>query len=124
MHKRCKTGGRWRTAAQPPPFNPKKLKGDFMQTNYAKDMKARMKAMFKHDNWLERLGSLELDFIARTNADLCMEKKEVRPGIFKSVLRPEAKHKYKLYGLLRSKRRCPKNRHGETMLKQLQKENN
>jgi hypothetical protein len=90
-----------------------------MQKNYAIDMKAKIKKMFKTDNWLERLGSLELDFIARTNADLCMEKKEVKPGIFKTVLKPEAKHKYKLYGLLRSKRRCPKNWHGEAMLQKM-----
>jgi hypothetical protein len=81
-------------------------------------MKAKIKKLFKDDPaWLEKMGSAELDFLSILNSDLCQEKKVDESGKIHSVLKPECKNRYRLYAILRSKSRCPKNEHGEEMLK-------
>jgi hypothetical protein len=93
-----------------------------MLTEQAKNLKAELKLLQKNDDWLERMGSPELTFWANLHPDLTQTTKTDASGRKRTILRPEAKNKYLLYGLLRSKKRCPKNEHGETMLKQMNEE--
>jgi hypothetical protein len=98
-----------------------------MHTEQAKDMKARLKKMFKSDDWLEKLNHDELVFLARMHPDLTETEINVAmPGHRiekKKILRDECKNRYSLYKLLRSKRRVPKNAHAEAMLKKMEKKN-
>jgi hypothetical protein len=93
-----------------------------MLKSQADHMKSKIKTLFKDDRWLEKMGSNELDFLTILNRDLCRESKVAENGKIRSELRPECNNRYRLYALLRSKRRCPKNEHGEEMLKKMNKE--
>jgi hypothetical protein len=99
-----------------------------MHTERAKNLKARLKLMFKSDeHWLEKLKHDELEFLARMHPDLTETEITVAQtgrGIEKKkILRDECKNRYELYRLLRSKRRVPKNAHAEAMLKKMEKKN-
>ena len=76
--------------------------------------------MIKKDaNWLEKMTSSQLKILARLHTDLTEIEETNQFGRKRKVLRPEARNRYQLYKLLRSKRRCPKNRHGEEIIKTL-----
>ena len=78
----------------------------------------RVKAMLKTDTWVERMTTPELTILAKLNPDLTEIKEEWTPGRFRTIIKPECRHRYKLYQLLRSKKRVPKNRHAEEILRQ------
>jgi hypothetical protein len=88
-----------------------------MLSTQAQNMKAKIKTLLKDGRWLEKMTSAELNFLANTNPDLCQEKKLDESGKIRSVIKPECRHRYKLYKLLRSQRRVPKNSHAEKILK-------
>jgi hypothetical protein len=87
-----------------------------MLNSQSENLKSKIKTLQKNDGrWLEKLTSTELDFLASINGDLCQMKLN-EGGKIRSVIKRECRNRYHLYALLRSKRRCPKNEHGETML--------
>jgi hypothetical protein len=80
----------------------------------------RVKKMVKTDNWVERMTTPDLTILAKLNPDLCEIEEEYEPGRKRVTLIPEARHKYKLYRLLRSKRRVPKDKNAESILKTME----
>ena len=73
--------------------------------------------MKKDDNWLEKMTSPQLEILAKLNPDLTETTEEYAPGRTRTIVQPEFRNRYVLYSALRKKRRCPKNQHGEAMLK-------
>jgi len=71
----------------------------------------------KDPDWLEKLTGPQLKLLAKLNPDLTEIHDLDESGRKRTVLRPECNNRYKLYRLLRSRHRVPKNRHAEEILK-------
>jgi hypothetical protein len=80
---------------------------------------AEVKKLLKTEHWVERMTSPQLKILARLNPDLCEIHEVDKYGRKRTIVKPECRNRYELYKLLRSKRRCPKNKHGEEILKTL-----
>jgi hypothetical protein len=92
-----------------------------MHTTEAAHLKAKIEKMMNTDDWVEKMTSIEMRFLCHTNPDLCEEKKTDESGRTRTLLKGACNNRYRMYELLRSKRRCPKNQHGEVMLKKMEK---
>ena len=73
--------------------------------------------MKKDDNWLEKMTSPQLEILAKINPDICEVTEEYEPGRTRTLVQSKYRNRYILYAALRKKRRCPKNQHGESVLK-------
>ena len=79
---------------------------------------SEVKQMMKSDaDWLQKMTSPQLNILAKINPDICEVTEEYEPGRTRTLVKPEFRNRYVLYSALRKKRRCPKNQHGEAMLK-------
>ena len=79
----------------------------------------RVMKMIKEPNWVERMTSIQLTILAKLNPDICEAQEEYEPGRIRTIVKPEYRNRYSLYAALRKKRRCPRDKAADELVKTL-----
>ena len=77
----------------------------------------RVREMLKTKNWVEMMTGKQVEILAKINPDLCEAQEEYEPGRKRTIVKPEFRNRYTLYAALRKKRRCPRDKAADAIIK-------